>query len=78
MTPGARIALVLLRLYQLLLSPFLGGSCRFVPSCSEYAREAVATHGSVRGMMLAVHRLGRCHPFAKAGLDQVPGPGNTR
>ena len=78
MTSGARVALVLLRLYQLLLSPFLGGSCRFVPSCSEYAREAVSTHGAVRGMMLAVRRLGRCHPFAKAGLDQVPDPGNTR
>lgn len=78
MTPGARFALVLIRLYQLVLSPFLGGSCRFVPSCSEYAREAVYAHGALRGMILAVRRVARCHPFAKAGLDPVPAPGKSR
>ena len=78
MTPGARLALVLIRLYQLVLSPFLGGSCRFVPSCSEYAREAVYAHGAVRGMILAARRVARCHPFAKAGLDPVPAPGKSR
>ena len=78
MTPGARLALVLIRLYQLVLSPFLGGSCRFVPSCSEYAREAVYTHGAVRGMILAIRRVARCHPLAKAGLDPVPAPGKSR
>ncbi len=78
MTPGARLALVLIRLYQLVLSPFLGGSCRFVPSCSEYAREAVYKHGAVRGMILAIRRVARCHPLAKAGLDPVPAPGKSR
>jgi len=78
MTPGARLALVLIRLYQLVLSPFLGGSCRFVPSCSEYAREAVCSHGAMRGMILAMRRVARCHPFAKAGLDPVPTPGKSR
>ncbi|PYR91567.1 MAG: membrane protein insertion efficiency factor YidD [Acidobacteria bacterium] len=78
MTPGARLALALIRLYQLLLSPFLGGSCRFVPSCSAYAREAIHVHGAVRGMALAVGRLARCHPLAQSGLDPVPTPDKSR
>lgn len=78
MTLSARLALVLIRAYQLTLSPFLGGACRFVPSCSDYAREAVRTHGAVRGLILAVRRIARCHPFAKAGLDQVPPQGKFR
>jgi uncharacterized protein len=72
MTPGARIAATLVRLYQLTLSPFLGGSCRFVPSCSVYAHEAIVTHGAVRGTWLALRRLARCHPLGQAGLDPVP------
>ena len=72
MTVGARIALGLIRGYQLVLSPFLGGACRFVPSCSVYAQEAVAVHGVGRGTWLAIRRLSRCHPLATPGLDPVP------
>jgi len=72
MTPSARVAILLVQAYQLMLSPFLGGACRFVPSCSAYAIEAVATHGAVRGAWLSIRRIGRCHPFAQAGLDPVP------
>ena len=72
MTPAVRIGLVLIRAYQLLLSPFAGGACRFHPSCSEYAREAVTTHGLVRGLWLALGRVSRCHPFSRPGIDPVP------
>jgi len=58
--------------YQVTLSPFFAGSCRFVPSCSTYALEAVAKHGALRGSWLAIKRLLRCHPFYPGGLDQVP------
>lgn len=62
----------LVRLYQLLLSPWLGGHCRFHPSCSAYAREALAEHGAARGVVLAGWRILRCHPFARGGYDPVP------
>lgn len=60
--------------YRVLLSPLFTGSCRFVPSCSAYAREAVARHGALQGGWLAARRLARCHPLCRGGLDQVPGP----
>jgi putative membrane protein insertion efficiency factor len=69
---GQRIALGLLTVYKLLLSPLFAGSCRFVPSCSDYARQAIRRHGSIRGSWLAARRLARCHPFGSSGLDQVP------
>ncbi len=72
MTPAARVAQALIRAYQLLLGPFMGGACRFEPSCSTYAMEAIATHGAVKGTWLTVRRLGRCHPFAAPGFDPVP------
>ncbi|MFC7495557.1 MULTISPECIES: membrane protein insertion efficiency factor YidD [unclassified Nocardioides] len=62
-----------LRAYRLLISPLYGQVCRYHPSCSAYALEAVTTHGSVRGTWLAVRRLGRCHPWAAGGYDPVPG-----
>jgi putative membrane protein insertion efficiency factor len=65
------------RAYQLVLSPFAGGACRFEPSCSHYAVQAVEEHGAVRGVALAVRRLARCHPFARPGFDPVP-PRNSR
>jgi len=71
-TVGTRVALVLVRAYQLLLSPFLGGACRFEPSCSTYAIQAIAEHGAARGLLLAVRRVARCHPFARPGYDPVP------
>ena len=64
-----------LRLYKRLLSPMLPHACRFVPTCSEYAMEAIELHGVLRGGLLAMKRLLRCHPFAKAGFDPVPRDG---
>ncbi len=61
-----------IRGYQATVSPLLGGGCRFYPSCSEYTYEAVATHGSLRGLWLGIRRIGRCHPFSSGGHDPVP------
>ncbi len=62
----------LIRLYQLTLSPLLGPNCRFYPSCSSYALDALAQHGALRGSWLAIKRVGRCHPWNPGGLDPVP------
>jgi putative membrane protein insertion efficiency factor len=62
------------RLYQLLVSPLLPPSCRFLPTCSEYAIEAIERHGAARGTALALRRLGRCHPWGGSGYDPVPLP----
>jgi uncharacterized protein len=67
-----RILALLVRLYQILVSPMLPPSCRFVPTCSEYAREALLKHGTVRGTGLAIKRIARCHPFHPGGYDPVP------
>jgi uncharacterized protein len=64
--------LLLVRFYIVLLSPFLGGACKFYPSCSNYALEAVSKHGAWRGFLLSAKRLGRCRPFTKGGYDPVP------
>lgn len=61
-----------IRLYQGLVAPFLPPACRFEPSCSRYAEQAIRRHGAVRGSWLALRRLGRCHPFGGCGLDPVP------
>jgi putative membrane protein insertion efficiency factor len=66
----------LLRAYKLLISPYFAGSCRFLPSCADYADEAIARHGVVRGGWLAARRLCRCHPFCAGGHDPVP-PADT-
>lgn len=72
MTVGTRIGTVIVRGYQLLISPFAGGTCRFQPSCSEYAIEAIDAHGFWRGGWLALRRVAKCHPFGHAGFDPVP------
>jgi putative membrane protein insertion efficiency factor len=74
----AKLLIALIRGYQLLLSPFLGGACRFQPSCSVYAREAVERHGAWHGSLLALRRLSKCHPFGASGLDPVPVPDAPR
>jgi putative membrane protein insertion efficiency factor len=67
------LALRPIRLYRLFLSPFLGRQCRYHPTCSAYALEAIETHGILRGYWLAARRIGRCHPLGGAGYDPVPG-----
>ena len=68
-----RLLLVgLIRIYQLAVSPLLPPACRFYPTCSRYAQEAIRRHGVVRGGWLAIARLGRCHPFHPGGVDFVP------
>jgi uncharacterized protein len=69
---GQRAALAALRLYKILISPMFTGSCRYLPSCSDYAAEAVTRFGVVRGSWLAAGRLARCHPLGGHGLDAVP------
>ncbi len=68
----SRLLIALLRFYKRFISPLLGPRCRFMPSCSEYAMQAIATHGPARGSWLAAGRLGRCHPFHPGGIDEVP------
>lgn len=67
-----RVAVTLLAVYKLLISPFLPRSCRFAPTCSEYAQLALIEHGLARGMGLALWRLARCHPFHPGGYDPPP------
>ena len=64
--------LVVLRAYQYAVRPLLGANCRFYPSCSEYAREAIERYGAARGSWLAARRLARCHPYHPGGYDPVP------
>ena len=67
----------LLRSYRVLISPLFAGACRFEPSCSHYAEEAVRRHGSLRGFWLTLRRLARCHPLHGGGYDPVPGRGRA-
>ena len=68
----AKLLIALIRVYRFTLSPFLGGSCRFLPTCSAYAIEALQTHGAFRGSLLAIRRLSACHPLGRSGFDPVP------
>ncbi len=69
---GTWLLLASVRFYKIFLSPFFGGACKFYPTCSNYAYEAIARHGARRGVVLALKRLGRCRPFTKGGFDPVP------
>lgn len=72
------VLLALIDAYRLLLSPFFGAQCRFHPTCSSYAREAIETHGSLRGSWLAVKRILKCHPWHPGGVDPVPPRASAR
>lgn len=83
LTPSQVVLLALLDQYRRWLSPALhalspGTHCRYLPTCSEYASLAIATHGPMRGLLLAAWRLLRCNPFSSGGLDQVPPAANSR
>ncbi|MCP4550088.1 MAG: membrane protein insertion efficiency factor YidD [bacterium] len=68
----ARFFLLLIRGYRKYLSPILPDSCRYIPSCSQYAEEAVKRHGALKGFLYSTGRVARCHPFSKGGEDPVP------
>lgn len=68
----AHLAIILIRTYQTMLSPLLPRSCRFYPSCSHYAIDALKEHGFLRGIWFILYRLGRCHPWCEGGYDPVP------
>jgi hypothetical protein len=73
-SPAARLLALPIRAYRLVLSPWVGRGCRFDPTCSAYALEALETHGAARGLWLAIRRLARCHPWGGWGVDDVPPP----
>ena len=68
----AKIFITLISLYKRFISPLFPNSCRFYPTCSDYARQAIEKHGAVKGLYLAAKRLGKCHPFHPGGVDRVP------
>jgi uncharacterized protein len=70
--PARSVLVGLIRLYRVLLSGWLGGQCRFYPSCSRYAEEAVQVHGALKGSVMAAWRIVRCGPFTSGGVDHVP------
>ena len=71
-----KILLGLIRLYQTLISPLTPSTCRFQPTCSHYAKEAIVVHGARRGSILALKRLLKCHPWGKSGYDPIPPKNN--
>ena len=66
------VLLAIIRAYRLLLSPWWGNACRFHPTCSQYAEQAIDRHGALRGSWMAFKRVGRCHPWCAGGFDPVP------
>lgn len=72
MTPFAQIAAIPIRFYRIVLSPIIGSNCRFNPTCSAYALEALEKHGAVKGLTLTFKRISKCHPLGGSGIDNVP------
>jgi uncharacterized protein len=73
-----RLALLgLIQLYRVTLSGWLGGQCRFYPTCSQYAEDAIRMHGAIRGALMAAWRIARCGPFTGGGVDHVPAPSRS-
>lgn len=68
-----RLLLLPIRFYQYAISPMMASHCRYYPTCSQYAAEAITRHGAIKGLFLAFRRLLRCHPWAESGYDPVPG-----
>ena len=68
----SKVFVLLIRGYQLFISPLLPASCRYYPTCSSYAIEAIGKHGAISGSWLAIRRVARCHPFRPGGFDPVP------
>lgn len=66
------VSLSIIKLYQSIVSPLLGSNCRFYPSCSNYALEAIKKHGNIKGYWLSIKRILKCQPFHQGGIDQVP------
>jgi putative membrane protein insertion efficiency factor len=72
-----KLLLILLRIYKLAISPYLGRNCRFHPSCSDYASEAIRRHGPLKGFAMSRRRLCKCHPWHAGGYDPVPEPSSA-
>lgn len=72
MSPLAFVISLPIRLYRVAISPWLGSNCRFHPTCSTYAMEALRKHGALKGTWLATRRIARCHPWGGSGIDNVP------
>ncbi len=72
------LVLLPIRFYQYVISPLIGSNCRFQPTCSEYAKQAIELHGPLKGGWLALKRIGRCHPLGSSGYDPVPEPKTHR
>jgi len=68
----SKLLIMIIRSYQLAVSPLLGHCCRFYPSCSSYCVQAIQKHGWLKGLILGVQRIGKCHPFHSGGVDNVP------
>ena len=75
--PARGLLVGVIHVYRITLSGWLGGQCRYIPSCSRYAEDAIRAHGAIRGTFLAMWRVARCNPFGKGGIEQVPARSRT-
>ena len=70
--------IIVIRVYQLIISPMLGSNCRFTPTCSEYSIESFKSHGLIKGLFLTIKRIGKCHPWGGHGYDPIPNKINKK